>query len=92
MNQQVFICSGKTCSQRGSRDLFAIAKRQGINAETCGCMKQCQRGPNIRVRSGASDMVKNGMTEERFEHYLGSLKKGKVNSKKTLNSLLSSGF
>ncbi len=77
------ICTGNSCQQRFSDSLLKIAKEAqasgtAIEVESCGCLSNCEIGPNVywgKTGSPLSDImqeghVENGMTPNKHRERL----------------------
>ena len=65
---RISVCQGKTCANRGARELLEAARREAdahgghVIVAPCKCLDQCKKGPNISVRApGARSVVLNGV-------------------------------
>lgn len=56
------ICTGPACTKNFSgytleRAEIEAAKDPMLNVETCGCLGQCKKGPNISVETGSQKTI-----------------------------------
>lgn len=100
------ICHGKKCKKFATElDTSAIEKIQkenledSITTESCHCLGECAKGPNIQILTDGKRITKNYMNKRAIEKEIDILS-GKQASpsfrpgtaKKNLNDLLSGGF
>jgi NADH:ubiquinone oxidoreductase subunit E len=63
------ICTGRTCSDFGSKHLFDRAEAENqtrskkINIQPCACLGRCEQAVNIKVeRTGKEALILNQIT------------------------------
>ncbi len=103
---QVRICHGKTCGHHAEK-IMNTAKNKitsehledKVNIETCHCLGQCEKSPNILVESEGKRQIKNSMSPKAIEREIDILsgKNKEVlikpgESKEALDNLLSGRF
>jgi NADH:ubiquinone oxidoreductase subunit E len=106
MKKEIRICHGKSCGHSGKQILSAATKKieneglqKDIFAESCHCMGECQKGPNVQIVSSGKKEVRNHMTPRSIENevdYLSGKKErpsqNPGEARNALDSLLSGGF
>ncbi len=105
MNEtRINICYGKHCCRsapslvRAATDrVRALHHADEIKIEQCGCLGECQKGPNIRIESKGESVLHLGMTSHKLTNRIDELAGKKPiiipgKAKQSVNDLLKGGF
>lgn len=105
MKKTVFrICTGNTCRNRSQelhqatvRKIDSMGLHESVTVDTCLCLGQCERGPNIKIEQGAESSImlgttphKIGMEMERIAGKRIAIVPGKA--KRAMSDILRGGF
>ena len=66
--EKLFVCTGKVCSEayqaQGIIDRlkYETKERKNLTIDTCPCMGQCKKGPNIKQIKNGQEVIHNKQT------------------------------
>ncbi len=98
------LCTGKHCSRQypslhaaATKKVFALHAEATIVIDRCGCLGQCEKGPNILIEQHGKNEIQTGMTPFKIGDKIEQLAGKKPiivsgQAKKSLNDLLKGGF
>jgi len=74
----VKICTGRACAQHSSvylvdRAKAELAAKPEVTVETCGCLGQCKKGPNIAIEHKKNKTIHNAVSGPKLAQILKSL-------------------